>query len=247
MIDSLKLKVQLVFFCCCCIFSLPLFSQNIQVVTEEFPPYNFSENGEVVGVSTEVVRAVFDKLNLDADIGIYPWDRAYHMALQQKNTLIYSILRSKKREKLFQWVDVVAPIQGCLFSLKSNENIKITKLADIKKYSIIANRTEVIAQDFLENGLADKSKLRLTISTDENFSMLLAGRVDLLASPQLSLYHLIKSRGYQPENVVVKSHCFEEGSLYMAFSLNTSEELVKKFRQALTELKQKKKLSTYYQ
>jgi polar amino acid transport system substrate-binding protein len=163
------------------------------------------------------------------------------MALQQKDTLIYSILRSEQREKLFQWVDDIAPIQACLFSLKSNKNIKITKLADIKKYSIITNRTGSIGQKLLKDDLVEKSQLRQTISMDDNFSMLLSGRVDLLASTKLALYHLINKRGYQPKNVISKLHCFEIGSLYMAFSLDTSEELVESFKQALAELKQESK------
>jgi polar amino acid transport system substrate-binding protein len=237
MINKLKFKELYVFLFCCYIYSFPIFSQNIEVVTEEFPPYNFTENGKIVGVSTEVVRAVFDKLNLDADISMYPWERAYHMALQQQSTLIYSIIRNDKRESLFQWIDVVAPLQACLFSLKSNENIEITNLSDIIKYSFITNRNGAIAQKLHEQGLVDKGNLRKTISINDNFTMLLTGRVDLLASTKMALYHLISDRGYEAEDVVSKLHCFDLGGLYMAFSLNTPEELVEKFRRALSEFK----------
>ena len=207
------------------------------MVTEEYPPYNFTENGEVVGASTEVVRAVFDKLSLVADIDVYPWKRAYHMALHQKNTLIYSIFRNEQREKSFQWVDVITPVRGCLYSLKSNKNIKITKPSDVHKYSIIANRDDIIGEQLVEMDWADKKKMRLTTSRDDNLSMLLAGRVDLIASPKQGLYHVIKKRGYQPNNIVRTVYCLEVGELYMAFSLDTSEELVEKFRQALSEFK----------
>jgi polar amino acid transport system substrate-binding protein len=155
-------------------------------------------------------------------------------AKEHTDLLDYS---NKQREKIFKWVDVVAPMQACLFSLKSNENIKITSLSDIKKYSIITNRNGAIAQNLLEQGVVDNKNLRQTISMNDNFSMLLAGRVDLMASTKLALYHLIRNRGNEPGDVVKESHCFDVGNLYMAFSPNTSDELVEKFRQALSEFK----------
>ncbi len=37
------------------------FAQKLTIYTEEFPPYNFTEGNEIVGVSTEVVEAVMNK------------------------------------------------------------------------------------------------------------------------------------------------------------------------------------------
>jgi len=37
-----------------------LYSQMLNIVTEEYPPYNYTQNGKVTGVSTEVVEAVLE-------------------------------------------------------------------------------------------------------------------------------------------------------------------------------------------
>ncbi len=102
-------------------------------------------------------------------------------------------------------------------------------------------------QYLIDNGLSDNHKLRKTASMDDNFSMLLAGRVDLLASPKLTLYHLIKKRGYQPENILKKQYCLEVDNLYMAFSVDTPDVLVNKFKEALHEFKQEQQYQVILQ
>ncbi|MBA4366572.1 MAG: hypothetical protein C0403_02920, partial [Desulfobacterium sp.] len=57
----------------------------VQVVTENWSPYNFEEKGVVKGSSTETVRKVLEKANIKHTIKVYPWARSYKMALEQKN------------------------------------------------------------------------------------------------------------------------------------------------------------------
>jgi|GEM_PF-5761042 len=45
----------------CIFFSGPAFAQAIQVVTEEYPPYYYSEKGTVLGFCTEVVEEVLNE------------------------------------------------------------------------------------------------------------------------------------------------------------------------------------------
>ena len=77
-------------------------AEEIKIVTTEFPPYNYEENGKITGLSTKVVRAVLKELGMNSEIKSYPWARAYEMALKQENVLIYSILRISEKENLFK-------------------------------------------------------------------------------------------------------------------------------------------------
>lgn len=79
-------------------------SAAILVVTEELPPYNFTENGVITGSSTEVVRAVMREVGLEADIVSLPWARAMNKALTQPNVLIYTIATTPMRLPQFKWV-----------------------------------------------------------------------------------------------------------------------------------------------
>ena len=43
-------------------FACSAYGQNIEIVTEEYPPYNHKVDGNLVGVSTEVVRGRIQRM-----------------------------------------------------------------------------------------------------------------------------------------------------------------------------------------
>jgi hypothetical protein len=90
------LRAALIFMC----FALPVRAQDIMIVTEEFPPYNYSDNGRAQGLSSEVVQAVLAQAGLTAEFLFLPWARAYLTAQNTKNTLIFSIGQIPEREDL---------------------------------------------------------------------------------------------------------------------------------------------------
>lgn len=88
----------------CLIFS-PLSTsknlKNIEIVTEEYPPYNYSDNnGKVIGINTEIIQAILNEIKISGKITIYPWKRAQIIAQHNPNVLIYSIVRNPTREKI---------------------------------------------------------------------------------------------------------------------------------------------------
>jgi len=66
------------------IFSPKIYAETeIVVVTENWAPYNFIENGLVKGASTEIVKRVLDNTDLNYSIRVYPWARAYYLRIQK--------------------------------------------------------------------------------------------------------------------------------------------------------------------
>ncbi|MCP3955286.1 MAG: transporter substrate-binding domain-containing protein [Desulfobacterales bacterium] len=217
----------------------PAWAQPIQIVTEEFPPYNYTLDGKVTGLSTEVVQAVVVLLDIPSDINVYPWARAYIIAQQDPNTLIFSIARSADREHLFQWVGPVAPVQTCLFALKERSDIQFNSLEEARQYYIITQLKGRTAQRLVKLGFVEGKNLFSTISVSGAFLMLRSGRGDLLGYPELVMYHAIKKTDLKPEKTVRKVYCFSEVSeLYAAFSLQTSPEVVKAFQNGLATIKE---------
>eukprot|EP00828_Plagiopyla_frontata_P029713 TRINITY_DN38511_c0_g1_i1.p4 TRINITY_DN38511_c0_g1~~TRINITY_DN38511_c0_g1_i1.p4 ORF type:complete len:132 (-),score=43.09 TRINITY_DN38511_c0_g1_i1:62-457(-) len=82
----------------------PAQSADLRVVTEDWPPYNYSEHGKVTGVVTEVVLAALDRSDLDYTVEVLPWARAYKLARTEPNVMIYSILKLDSRAPLFKWL-----------------------------------------------------------------------------------------------------------------------------------------------
>ena len=208
---------------------------DIKIVTEDFPPYNYEENGEITGLSTKVVRAVLKELGMNPEIRVYPWARAYKMASEQENVLIYSILRTAEREKLFRWVGKIAVSEMYFFRLRERNDIKISSLGDAKKYTVGVTRETAPHQYLSERGF----DLREVVSRDDlNIRKLVGRRIDLMPYYEAPFLHKVRNLGYDPGNFE-KAYFISDASeeLYMAFSNSTSDKIVEKFAKALERIK----------
>jgi polar amino acid transport system substrate-binding protein len=54
----------------------------IQIVTEELPPYNMTEDGRLTGMSTEVVQAVLEEIGEPASIQSMPWAASNRLVMR---------------------------------------------------------------------------------------------------------------------------------------------------------------------
>ncbi len=141
------------------LFAFQAQAVDLRVYTEEFPPFNFTQDKQITGVSTEVVTRVLEIAGLSARIKSLPWKDAYRLAQRQKNTLIYSISRRKEREKLFKWIGVVTPTTYSVIALTSRKDIHIRRLADLKKYKIGTTEDDVVERWLLSKGFATNASM----------------------------------------------------------------------------------------
>ena len=210
-------------------------AQTLTVVTEEYPPYNYQgESKQIVGLSTEVVKVVLRRSNLTYRINLYPWARAYHMAQDQPNVLIYSIGRNSQREALFQWVDIIAPYNVFMYRLKSRPELQVRNVEQLGRYRIGAVRDDVRAQYLEKNGIAAE----LVVDDSANAKKLASRRIDLFPIDEIAMVALYRREGLDP-NSVEKALALPDLSsgLYMAFSLQTAPNIVERCRVALREMR----------
>jgi len=52
-------------------------AQTFKIMTEEYPPFNYSDGGKLSGLAVEVMQAMVKKLGHPEDIEMLPWARAY--------------------------------------------------------------------------------------------------------------------------------------------------------------------------
>ena len=231
-----KFLASVMVFLICILVSAPVFGQAIRVVTEEYPPYNYSENGKVIGFCTEVVEEVLKRAHLDFSIHSYPGSKSYTMAQSEPNMLIYSIRRNGERESLFKWVGVIAKTEVYFFKLKSRRDIEIKTFDDIKKYKIGAVRDDFRAQWLIKQGLANQ--LDLVLDDRHNMRKLFDHKIDIFPVGEFGAYHIAHQEGYAfndlEKTLYVKDLSVD---LHMAFSNQTSDSIVEKCTKALFEMK----------
>jgi polar amino acid transport system substrate-binding protein len=230
------------------ILPVSVFAQKINVYTEEFPPYNYTDGGKVVGASTEVVEQVLQNCGYDYSITSYPWARSYQLVQRNENSLIYSIGRRKKRETLFKWIGEITPITQSVYALRTRTDIKITNLDDLKKYKLGTTVEDARETWLLHNGfkLENLDRTSGKYAHSRNFKKLQTGRIDLWPMPDSVAYFIVKQEGFDPETILKRVFPLTELSTvnYMAASLQTADEIVIKLS---TELSKFKKTDEYKQ
>lgn len=217
-------------------WAAPSAAAPLRVVTEELPPYNMTQGGRLTGMSTEVVQAVMQEAGVQATIQSMPWARAYDIALNEADVLIYSITRTPQREKLFKWVGVIAPTEWFLFA-RAGRQPAVRSLDDVRRHQIATVKEDVGEQYLLSKGFAIGRNLQSSNRHEANYEKLKAGRVDYWITEEISAIYMSRLAGDTPERVLVRAlplpDLMQDGGLHMAFSVRTPDTTVERFRKAL--------------
>ncbi|RID97510.1 substrate-binding periplasmic protein [Simplicispira hankyongi] len=209
-------------------------AQTIEAVTET-TPYTYVANGKVVGTATEVVEQTLQRAGLtEYSVHLYPWARAYDMALKEANVLIFLIARTPARERQFQWAGEIMKIQYHLYRLKSHP-LDIGTLEAAKAYTIGVMRDDVRQQYLRAKGF---ERLVVSAQSLDNFRKLLRGQVDLVPLTTDDAASLCQQTGFDCANLV-RVLTLDEAStgLYMAYSLQTPLDVVHRTQAAFDQLK----------
>lgn len=208
----------------------------LTVLTEEFPPYNFTENGQLRGISTDVLRLVLEDSGIRAggEIQVLPWARAYSYAQAHRGALLFSVTRTREREALFKWVGPVAPNRNALIARKGR-GIHLASAAEIFSYRIGAIRDDAGAQLLLAMGYANRD---LDVSPDalSNLLKLESGRIDLFAYPEAVFRWVAARNGRNPDDYET-AFVLHEGHVYFALNKDTPDEAVARLQHSLDKLK----------
>jgi len=210
---------------------------SVLVMTEDLPPFNFMDNGKIVGISTEVVRHIFQDTKVlmrYGDIQMYPWARAYHEVKHQPQTALFSMARTPEREDSFRWVGPLLNVTIGVVA-KKDHHVDIHSIDDFKRYRIGTVRDSAPEQLLIKAGVPPERLERLALP-EQNIRKLAANRIDLFAfSVQTIQYKMIKL-GIDPEEYETV-YLLKTPSLYLALNKETPDELVEKLQKSLDEMK----------
>jgi polar amino acid transport system substrate-binding protein len=236
----LRLGVLLIMVASGCSLSWAHEAVRLRIVTEELPPYNMTRDGRMTGMSTEVVEAVLKEVGIQASIHSMPWARAYELALNDSNVLIYSIARTPERESLFQWVGAIAPTKWFLYSL-AERPVRLNSLADARGHQIATVNQDVGEQYLVSKGFRIGEELQSSNKYEHNYRKLKVDHVEMWISNELNALYLTRQNGEDPDQVLIRSLPLPELSsdegLSMAFSLKTPADTVQKFRAGLETIR----------
>jgi polar amino acid transport system substrate-binding protein len=221
------------------IFLLGNISSNIAeqlVVTEILPPYQFYQESNVLsGFSVEVMEEIFKITGDNIDLQILPWARAYRTALNQPNTLVFSLSRTLSRENSFIWGGKLMKEDIYAWGLKEKFNISITDIQQLRKYKIAVTNSSSTAQYFQQH---EYPYIYVLGSPEQSLQMLYLNRVDIITGTKNTLKARASKLNLDIGNLkVIMPISVVNHDLYFAFSLNSDEKIVSKYMDAYHQIK----------
>ena len=212
--------------------------ENILIVTEEWAPYNYMKNEEITGVSTEIVKSIFNQLDRKYKIRLFPSMRSMNLLNTRPYTMLFSFFRTPQREPLYKWVGPL--IDGSIYFYKiKGSNIHIKTFDDLKdsNLSICTRQAGLVPQLLIEKGFTNLDNT--AVNGVQIYKKLLVGRCDLaISESDLGARYILKSLGLKLEDVFEKiPFVFYSGELYLAGSKDIPDEEIEKMQRAFEKIK----------
>ncbi len=204
----------------------------LQILTEDLPPMNYVRDGVLTGPSVEMVKEIQKRIGSTEEIQVYPWARAYQIALEVENVVLFGVTRTPNRENKFKWVGPLAAKRDILIA-KKGSNLIINSLEDAKK----VGRIGVLRGDTKEEYLEMHGFTNLEPVSDErkNAQKLMLGRIDLWVFKKPGLKTVCDLAGVDDSAMEEVFH-LRETKLDIAFSLQTPDAVVEQWRAAFADM-----------
>jgi len=215
-------------------------AKDLTYITEQYPPYNYQENGKLQGISVDLLENMWVKMEANLNrsvIRLLPWSEGYQTTLKENNTILFTTFRTPQREQLFKWVGPIALGRDTLLA-RSDRNINITTPVDLKKYKIGAIKDDIAAQRLLNNGLKQED-LILENTSKPIIEMLKNETIDAWAYNDLAGISLLQQSGANLSDYKV-AFILGQDDGYYAFNKETPDSIAQSFQQALDYIKNNK-------
>ena len=209
-------------------------AQEYKVMTENFAPFGYLEKGKLTGLSVEIVSEILKDISSSDTIEVRPWARAYRETLNGPNRIVFSMARTKEREKLFKWVGPL--VSDRVFFYKRREmKLDIKTIEDAKNVRGVLLTREFPEYKFLQS--KGFKNLQLTVSPIQTFKMLMKKRGELVPIGELTVPNILKEAGIDSKFIERTNVMLFEVKLYIAFSKDINNSEIQKWQKALDELK----------
>lgn len=187
----------------------------LPVFCHALPPLSFEQDGQVVGLATELLRRMAELAHLEPSLALQPRLRAEKSFLETPASLLFPLARLPEREHRYRWIGPILPRRVGIYSLSSRSDIRFRGLHQLDGLRLGATAGTATLEQLLAEGLKPGKELEVSASYDASVRKLLAGRMDLLVIGDLNIYwqlHQMKEASDRIREVAVldasADYCF---------------------------------------
>jgi polar amino acid transport system substrate-binding protein len=206
-----------------------------QIVTEEWAPYNYQDEGQLTGMGTEIVRAIMTLTGDDFEIVMLPSMRTAHVLQSRPKTIMYSFFRTPERELLYKWVGPI--VEESIHSYQLSSAVPITSLEQLLHAPRITTRHDGLVPNMLQ-ALGFHNLDRSAGKSQQLYSMLLAGRTEIIVGDtDAGVVYYSRQLGIAPGTLRRIPIELYRSSLYIVFSRDSDDAVVAAWAAALEQLR----------
>lgn len=202
---------------------------------EDFPPFQWAEDGKVIGVDADIIREVFKRLGMTPDFKIMPWTRGLRSVKAGIVDALPAALKNEERETFLFYPSEPIHIQKNVVMVKKGAGMNINSLSDLKGKAVGVVRGFSYGAEFDSITGLDKTVCK---DQQELVRILAAGRIDAAMGSEMPLMYNARQIGLQDS--VETGYIIVEYPAYTVFSRKLGENgrsLAQKFDETLKAIK----------
>ncbi len=206
----------------------------IQLITEEWPPYNYVENKSLKGYSTEIIKLAMKELGINEKIDVFPSMRAKQILETSKRTIFFSFIKTPERTPLYKWIGPIGN-QSIHFFKKKGSLLNIQTVEDAKKVNSICCRNGGLVFETLKK--LEFNNLDTSSSAKSIYLKAISGRCDLAISETKIGYTYWMNILNQPLDSLIQTPVkITDNPLYFVATKDISDEEVSSWQEALEKV-----------
>lgn len=215
-----------------------VWADTFKLVTFEYPPYEYTENGEVKGMAVDIVREAFKLMNHEASIEVLPWPRCQVLFERGEVDGIFTFFQNDERQAFTLFSKEIVVTQTiALWTLKNTAIEFNGDLTRLQPYNFGITPKTSYGERFDTAVKYELLRTEAAHSIESNIRKLVNGRIDIWVSNRDGAHHELKRLGLIGLVRELK-HPIQVVPAFMGFSkLRNHTALRDAFDQALATLK----------
>ena len=213
-------------------------TEDVRFYTENYPPANYIEDGELKGISVETIKALWKHLNIpEKEIIVVPWARGYRFTLDKNNAALFTMSKTQPRESLFKWVGPIFHSTHVLIAKKSKK-YNFENLGQVFYHKVATVQGDISEISMHQIGFPSFNIASVT-ELKQAFLMMQSDRVDMIVVSIHGFSHLAKQLGFDANEYEQVWEVNKIGN-YLAFNINTPEEVINNYQKAFDEISEQR-------
>lgn len=223
-----------------------LAEKSLEIICDEWPPYQYRLGNEVVGFSASVIREVFRRMGKKVNkINMFPWKRAITLIEKGNADALFSVNYTEARTSFAFYPKESIINSSWVMWVREEDGLKFDSLEDLKGKRVGVVRGYSYTDEFWKYIRQHSSYEEVTYD-ESNFKKLNAARIDYLVAELGNGYHIIKTLNLK-KIVPRADNPIKTDGLYLIFKKDrVSYDFVRRFSDELKEFKQEELYHSLY-